>query len=83
MGIILYLLITQGILPFDQENADNKVMGKNVICLQQEYPEEYFGKCSKALIILLDRMLDKNLEKRIDINSLLKDSWFNIIKKQK
>ena len=82
LGIILYLLITQGILPFDHENMDNKVIGKKVIYLQQEYPDEYFGKCSKSLINLLDKMLEKNFEKRIDINCLLKDSWFNIIKKQ-
>ena len=82
LGIILYLLITQGLLPFDHENMDNKVIGKKVIYLQQEYPDEYFGKCSKSLINLLDKMLEKNFEKRIDINSLLKDSWFNLIKKQ-
>ena len=82
LGIILYLLITQGILPFDHEDMDNKVIGKKVIYLQQEYPDEYFGKCSKSLINLLDKMLEKNYEKRIDINDLLKDSWFNIIKKQ-
>ena len=82
LGIILYLLITQGILPFDNDNMDNKVIGKKVIYLQQEYPEEYFGKCSMALKNLLDKMLDKNMDKRIDIISLLNDSWFNIIKKQ-
>ena len=82
LGIILYLLITQGILPFDNDNMDNKVIGKKVIYLQQEYPEEYFGKCSIALKNLLDKMLDKNMDKRIDIISLLNDSWFNIIKKQ-
>ena len=82
LGIILYLLITQGILPFDHEDMDNKVIGKKVIYLQQEYPDEYFGKCSKSLMNLLDKMLEKNMERRIDINSLLKDNWFNIIKKQ-
>ena len=82
LGIILYLLITQGILPFDNDNMDNKVIGKKVIYLQQEYPEEYFGKCSITLKNLLDKMLDKNMEKRIDIISLLNDSWFNIIKKK-
>ena len=60
---------------------DNEIENE-FIYLYQEYPEEYFGKCSKALIILLDKMLDKNFEKRIDINCLLKDSWFNIIKKK-
>ena len=82
LGIILYLLITQGLLPFDNENMDDKVIGKKVIYLQQEYPDQYFGKCSKSLVNLLDKMLEKNMEKRIDINSLVKDSWFNIIKKQ-
>ena len=69
-------------LPFDNDNMDNKVIGKKVIYLQQEYPEEYFGKCSVALENLLDKMLEKNMEKRIDIINLLNDSWFNIIKKQ-
>ena len=82
LGVILYLLITQGMLPFDHEDMDNKVIGKKVIYLQQEYPEEYFGKCNKSLMNLLDKMLDKNYDKRIDINNVLKDSWFNIIKKQ-
>ena len=80
LGIILYLLITQGLLPFDNENMDNKVIGKKVIYLQQEYPDKYFGKCNKSLIDLLDKMLEKNMEKRIDINDLLKDIWFNSIK---
>ena len=81
LGIILYLLITQGLLPFDNENMDKKVIGKKVVYLQQEYPHEYFGKCNKSLIDLLDKMLEKNMEKRIDINGLLKDIWFNIVKK--
>ena len=80
LGVILYMLITEGILPFDNENADDKVIGKKVVCLQQEYPEEYFGNKSKGLINLLDKMLEKNIQKRINVEELLKDSWFNIIK---
>ena len=80
LGVILYLMITEGILPFDNENMDFKVIGKKVLFLQQEYPEKYFGKKSQGLITLLDKMLEKNQNKRIDINSLVKDSWFNIIK---
>ena len=80
LGIILYLLITEGILPFDNEDMDYRIIGKKVLCLQQEYPEEYFGNKSKGLINLLDKMLEKSENKRIDINNLLKDSWFNIIK---
>ena len=82
LGIILYLLVTGGILPFDDVNMDCKVIAKKVVYMQQEYPEEYFGDKSKKLVNLLDKMLEKNEEKRIDIDTLIKDSWFNIIKKQ-
>jgi len=78
LGIILYLLITEGILPFDNENMDYAIIGKKVLCLQQEYPDEYF-KDKDKLKNLLDRMLEKNQNKRIDINTLLNDSWFNIL----
>ena len=81
LGVILYLLITGGILPFDDINMDCKVIAKKVIYLQQDYPEEFFGDKSKKLVNLLDKMLEKDENKRIDINNLLKDSWFDIIKK--
>ena len=81
LGIILYLMITGGILPFDDDNMDSKIIGKKVVYLQQEYPEKYFGKKSKGLINLLDKMLEKNDNKRININDLIEDSWFGIIKK--
>ena len=42
---------------------------------------EFFGNKSKRLIDLLDKMLEKNEEKRINISNLLKDCWFDIIKK--
>ena len=80
LGVILYLLITEGILPFDHEEMDYKIIGKKVLFLHQEYPEKYFGNKNKALICLLDKMLEKVQSKRININNLLKDSWFNIIK---
>ena len=81
LGVILYLMITGGILPFDDEKLDDKVIGKKVVYLQQEYPEEYFGKKSKGLINLLDRMLEKNENKRINIHNLIKDCWFDVIRK--
>ena len=80
LGVILYFLST-GILPFDDHNLDNKTLAKKVVYLQQEYPIEYFGNKSKRLINLLDKMLEKNENKRININSLLRDCWFDIIKK--
>ena len=81
LGVILYLIITGGILPFDDEKMDSHVIGKKVIYIQQEYPEEFFGNKSKRLIVLLDKMLEKNDQKRFNIHEVLKDSWFDIIKK--
>ena len=83
LGVILYLLITGEILPFDDENMDSHIIGKKVIFTHQEYPEKYFGNKSKELIILLDKMLEKDDKKRININELMKNKWFEIIKKIK
>ena len=80
LGAILYLLITGGILPFDNDNEDSKIIGKKVVYTQHDYPEEFFGNKSNGLKDLLDKMLEKTENKRIDINNLLKDSWFNILK---
>ena len=81
LGVILYLLITGGLLPFDDADLDTLNLAKKVCYLQQEYPGEYFGNKSKRLINLLDKMLEKNEKKRIDIYNLMKDNWFDIIKK--
>ena len=81
LGVILYLLITGGILPFDDEKLDDHIICKKVLYLHQEYPEKYFGNKSKGLISLLDKMLEKNDKKRININELIKDNWFENLKK--
>ena len=81
LGVILYLLSTGGVLPFDDTSLDNKVIAKKVIYLQHEYPQEFFFNRSKRLINLLDKMLEKNENKRININNLMKDCWFDVIKK--
>ena len=81
LGVILYLIITGGMLPFDDEKMDSHIIGKKVLYLQQEYPEKYFSNKSKGLIPLLDKMLEKNDKKRINITELLKDNWFENVKK--
>ena len=83
LGVILYLLITGEILPFDDENMDSHIIGKKVIFTQHEYPEKYFGNKSKDLIILLDKMLEKDDKKRINIKDLMENKWFDNIKKIK
>ena len=57
LGVILYLLITGGILPFDDVNMNSNIIAKKVIYLQQDYPEVFFGDKSKSLVYLLDKML--------------------------
>ena len=81
LGIVLYFLSTGGYLPFDDENSDYTKISKKVCYLHQEYPKEFFENKSKRLIDLLDKMLEKNEDKRINIDNLLKDCWFDIIKK--
>ena len=58
LGIILYLLITGGILPFDDQNLDTKLLAKKVVYLQQEYPIEYFGNKSKRSLKLFFNAID-------------------------
>ena len=81
LGVILYLLITGETLPFDDENMDKDIIAKKVVFTKQQYPDKYFGDKSKRLINLLDRMLEKDDKKRININELIKNNWFEIIKK--
>ena len=77
IGILLYYLATGGILPFDDEKFDEKIIGKKIVFTHQEYPEENFGDKSKALICLIDKALEKTPEKRITINEFLKEEWLN------
>ena len=77
IGILLYYLVTGGILPFDDEKYDEKIIGKKIVFTHQEYPEEHFGNKSKALICLIDKALEKTPEKRITINEFLKEEWLN------
>ncbi len=57
------------------------LIAKKVVYMQQSYPEKYFGNKSQRLILLLNQMLEKNENERINITDLLKDKWFDIIKK--
>ena len=82
LGIILYILVTCGkIYPFDCDIKDKekgekeKIIGKKIVFLQQEYPTEYFGNKSKYLISLIDKALEKSPEKRISIDDFLNNYW--------
>ena len=77
IGILLYYLVTGGVLPFDDEKMDESILGKKIVFTHQEYPEKYFGDKSKSLISLIDKTLEKNPEKRITIHNFLKEEWLN------
>ena len=77
IGILLYWLVSGGILPFDDEKNDEHIMGKKVVFMHQEYPEKYFGDKSKSLFNLIDKTLEKNPEKRINIHAFLDEEWLN------
>ena len=80
LGIILYILFTMGkIYPFDSDSKDKeereKIIGKKIVFLQQEYPPEFFGNKSKYLISLIDKSLEKSPDKRISIDEFLNNYW--------
>ena len=86
IGIILYILITAGIIyPFDCNSKDKKerdtIIGQKIVFLQQEYPEEFFGNKSKYLISLIDKTLEKSPDKRISIDDFLSNYWLVNISK--
>ena len=77
LGILLYWLVTGGVVPFDDDKNDESIMGKKVVYTHQDYPDKYFSDKSKGLISLIDKALEKNPEKRINIHSFLDEEWLN------
>lgn len=75
IGVILYYLATGGILPFDDEKYDESTIGKKIVFTHQEYPDKYFGDKSNSLMSVIDKALEKDPDKRININDFLKEEW--------
>ena len=84
IGVILYYLLS-GILPFDDENLNDELIGKKIVFSNHEFAKEFFEGRSRMVINLIEKCLEKNPQKRIDINEFLNDDWFvkNQIKKTK
>ena len=84
IGVILYYLLS-GILPFDDENLNDELIGKKIVFSNHEFAKEFFEGRSRMVINLIEKCLEKNPLKRIDINEFLNDDWFvkNQIKKTK
>lgn len=75
LGIILYTLLSKGKLPFEDENNDEDIIGKKVLLADPAFPEQLFGKRSKSILLVINDCLNKDPEKRITINSFLKNCW--------
>lgn len=71
LGIILYLL---NFKTFPFEGNDNDVMEK-IVNEPVQFPHE--KKIKKSLVDLIEGLLMKNPNKRIDINDPLFDIWYN------
>ena len=74
IGILLYYLVTGGYLPFE-EKTDKEKLKKKIVFTHPEYPDQLFKDKSQSLKYLLDKVLEKNPEKRININDFLKEEW--------
>ncbi len=80
MGVILYLLLSGGKLPFDDDNdtKSDEIIAKKVVHMDASFPEEDFGKRSKTAMLLINDCLCKDPEKRITIDNFMKNEWLNM-----
>ena len=74
LGVILYLMLS-GDLPFDDPDDDETKIAKSIVYQDVKFPQEKFGKRSKAVIDLIKGCLTKEPKNRIKIDEILKGEW--------
>jgi hypothetical protein len=74
LGVILYLMLS-GDLPFDDPNDDEQKIAREIVYEEVKFPQEKFGKRSKAVIDLIKKCLTKEPKNRIKIDEILKGEW--------
>ena len=74
-GVIMYILLT-GIPPFGGNN--NQTIIQKI--LKGEYDKTKLNKRCRACIDLIDKLLEKDISKRIRADQALKHKWFQIFK---
>ena len=74
LGVILYLMLS-GDLPFDDPEDDEQKIAKSIVYNDVKFPQEKFGKRSKAVIDLIKGCLTKDPKTRLKIDEILKGEW--------
>ena len=74
-GVIMYILLT-GVPPFG--GNDNKTIIRKI--LNGVYDKNRLKKCCKYCIDLIDKLLEKDINKRIRADAALQHKWFKIYK---
>lgn len=74
IGVILYLMLS-GDLPFDDPDDNEQKIAKSIVYEDVKFPQEKFGKRSKAVIELIKGCLTKEPKNRIKIDEVIKGEW--------
>ena len=73
IGIITYLLVA-GFLPFDDENSEKEI-ARQTVYEPTPYPKKIWDNISNEAKTLVDNLLQKDPDKRMDLQEVLQSQW--------
>ena len=73
IGVITYLLVA-GFLPFDDENSEKEI-ARQTVYEPTPYPKKIWDKISNEAKMLVDNLLEKDPNKRMDLQEVLQSKW--------
>jgi len=77
IGIILYYLIA-GYLPFNDKNNNMEKIASDIAYKNVKFDKSIWSQFSPHVIDLVNKCLEKEMEKRLDIKEFLDHKWFEI-----
>ena len=80
IGIITYLLLA-GFLPFDDENSEKEV-ARQTVYAPTPYPKKIWDKISGEAKMFVDNLLEKDPDKRMNLEEVLKHPWLKKFNKK-